>query len=114
MDLDKKLDVVESKSSGFKVRILDGEKEIGRAFLYLLYNDLHSRPFGFVEDVFLDSDYRGHNLGKDIMEKIVGTARENNCYKIIFTSRLAKERLHNYYEKQGFGKWGYEFRMDLD
>ncbi|HBX16020.1 MAG TPA: GNAT family N-acetyltransferase, partial [Candidatus Magasanikbacteria bacterium] len=36
---------------GIKFFIKDGKKEIGRAYLYILKNDLHKEPFGFLEDV---------------------------------------------------------------
>lgn len=29
--------------------------EVARAYLYLMYNDLHSEPFGLMEDVFATS-----------------------------------------------------------
>ncbi len=108
------LKVCEVKSSGFRVCVERGGEDVGHAFLYLMNNDIHKRPFGFVEDVFVDESYRGDGLGKELMNKIVDLARENNCYKMIFTSRFVKERLHSYYEKQGFTKHGFEFRIDFD
>ena len=29
-------------------------KVVGRAFLYVMTNDLHKRPFGLLEDVFVE------------------------------------------------------------
>lgn len=107
--------VKEKKCSGFKVCLIsDTGVEIGRAFLYTLFNDLHSKPFGFVEDVFIEKEFRGSGLSKDIVAKLKEVAKENGCYKIIFTSRYGKDRLHDYYEKQGFIKSGFSFRMDLE
>ncbi len=105
--------VSEKNCKGLKVSVMDNGKEVGRAYLYLMYNDLHKRPFGFVEDVFIDESFRGDGIGKDLMKQIVDLAKENNCYKMIFTSRFVKEKLHSYYERQGFTKHGFEFRIDF-
>ena len=46
--------------SGFRFAVHDDTdgREVGRAFLYVLRNDLHPEPFGFVEDVFVDASAR--------------------------------------------------------
>ena len=48
------LNVSEVKSSGFRVCVEKEGKDVGHAYLYVMKNDIHNRPFGFVEDVFLD------------------------------------------------------------
>jgi len=47
------------KEEGIKFFIEVDGKEIGRAFLYILYNDLHKKPFGLLEDVYINEDLRG-------------------------------------------------------
>ena len=43
---------------GIRVRIEDKGKDIAHAYVYILKNDLHERPFGFIEDVFVSEEYR--------------------------------------------------------
>lgn len=86
---------------------------VGRAFLYLLYNDLHEAPFGFVEDVFVDTQYRGQGIGKALVEAVIEEAKKEKCYKLICTSRHAKQKLHGWYQQLGFSEHGVEFRIDL-
>jgi GNAT superfamily N-acetyltransferase len=108
------LNISEVKSFGFRVSVEKNGKDVGHAYLYIMNNDIHSRPFGFVEDVFIDDVCRGSGLGKELMNKIVELAKEKNCYKMIFTSRYGKDKLHDYYENQGFTKHGFEFRINFN
>lgn len=88
-------------------------KIVGRAFLFLIYNDLHQKPYGLLEDVFVLEDYRGQGIGKELVKAVIAKAKELGCYKLIATSRFARERVHRLYENLGFQKWGYEFRIDF-
>lgn len=104
-------DVAQCAGKRFSLQI-DG-KEVARAYLYLLSNDLHQEPFGFLEDVFVDEDVRGRGLGKEIVEQIIKFAREVGCYKLIATSRTARPKVHHLYSSLGFFEQGKEFRMDF-
>ncbi len=104
---------VRIKSGGFKIKVLNDKREIGRLFLYVLFNDLHKRPFAIIEDVFVEEDFRHQGISKKLLTKAVKEARKAKCYKIIMWSRYAKPHVHNIYKKFGFKEWGKEFRMDL-
>jgi len=99
--------------SGIKIIAEYDGKKVGRAYLYLMKNDLHKRPFGFMEDVFVNEDYRGKGVGKRLVNEIIEKAKENDCYKLVCTSRYEREKVHKLYEKFGFKDYGKEFRMDL-
>lgn len=101
------------KGRGLKFSIRDGRKEIARAYLYILKNDLHQQPFGFLEDVFVEEKYRGQGLGTKLVKKALAVARRKNCYKLIATSRHSRKEVHKWYERLGFKNRGLEFRMDL-
>jgi GNAT superfamily N-acetyltransferase len=89
-------------------------REIAHAYLYLIKNDLHNEPYGLIEDVYVDENYRGQKLGSLLVEKIIEEAKTRDCYKIICTSRReGRENVHGWYEKLGLKKYGYEFRMNL-
>lgn len=107
--------IVEDKISNFGIKfILKNETNIiGRAYLYILYNDLHSEPFGFIEDVFIDEEFRGQGLGTKIINQIIKRAEELGCYKIIMTSRYSNEKVHKLYSQLGFEDRGKEFRLNL-
>ena len=98
---------------GVKLTFEDKGKEVGRAFLYVLRNDLHKRPFGLLEDVFVDENYRHMGLGSKLVLGVIAEAKKQKCYKLIATSRLSKPKLKDYYKKFGLNVWGREFRLDL-
>ena len=105
----KKEDV---KAEGIKYIIEDSGEKIGYAYLYLMKNEKHQRPFGLVEDVFIEEKYRGQGHGTKLLEEIMKDAKQK-CYKVIMTSRYSKPKVHALYEKLGFTDWGKEFRMDI-
>ncbi len=98
---------------GIKISEFDKGDEIARAFLYILKNDLHSKPFGFIEDIFVLEKYRKKGIGKKLVKEIIKTAKENNCYKIICTSRYSKDFIHKFYLDLGFIDHGKEFRLNI-
>jgi len=100
--------------NGIKFFIEQDGEEVARAFLYLLKNDLHEEPFGFMEDVFVDENYRSQGLGTKIVEELIKTAKEKKCYKLIATSRYARPKVHILYERLGFKDQGKEFRVNFD
>ena len=56
-----------------------------------------------LEDVVVDEEYRGNQLGKKLIELIVEKARESGAYKIIAD---CKPELLSFYSKNGFEKKG--------
>ena len=94
------------------VRRIDGI-EVGRAYLYILKNDLHEEPFGFMEDVFVDEALRGGGIGEALVERVIKEARKRGCYKLIATSRHERIKVHALYRRLGFKDHGHEFRIDL-
>lgn len=102
------------KSEAIKVVLEENGGEIGRGYIFFMFNELHNKPFAYIEDVFIEEKYRGQKLSKKIFDKIIELCKEKDCYKIVATSRFEREELHNYYEKLGFEKKSYGFRMDLE
>lgn len=88
-------------------------KEIARARLFILYNDLHDRPFGFLEDVFVYESARGQGIATTMCKRIIADARKRKCYKIVATSRYSRPHVHKIYESLGYRDHGKEFRIDL-
>lgn len=101
---------VASKGIRFSICAESGH-EIARAFLYILHNDLHKQPFGFMEDVFVDDRKRGLGLGTILVTAIIKMARQQNCYKLIATSRHTRPKVHELYKDLGFEDHGNEFRI---
>lgn len=99
--------------TGIRFAVKEDSQEIGRAFLYIMYNDLHQEPFGLIEDVFIDQEYRQKGIGKKLINKVIAAARKQGCYKIIATSRHTRPLVHDFYAKLGFEEHGGEYRINL-
>mgnify|MGYP001585860611 CR=1 FL=1 len=91
----------------------DDGHEIARGYLYVMKNDLHERPFGLMEDVFVSETERRQGYGKMIVKMIEDEARARDCYKLIATSRHARSQVHDLYKDLGFANFGLEFRKDF-
>lgn len=108
-----KVDRHERAAKGIRFSIRDSGREVGRAYLFVMTNDLHDAPFGLLEDVYVDESQRGNGLGTALVKEIVSAAREAGCYKLIATSRTSRPKVHELYERLGFEKHGVEFRMNF-
>ncbi|NQV12678.1 MAG: GNAT family N-acetyltransferase [Parcubacteria group bacterium] len=98
---------------GIKFYVEENGKEVGRAYLYVMTNDLHEEPFGFMEDVYVDESLRGQGTGTQLVEALLAEAKKIGCYKLIATSRYERERVHQLYGRLGFKDHGKEFRLDF-
>lgn len=104
---------INKTAKAIKLEIKDGKKEIGRAYLYIIKNNLHKKPYGLLEDLFIEEKYRGEGLGKILLLKVIAEAKKRKLYKLIGTSRTERKLVHKFYQKYGFKKYGFEFRIDL-
>lgn len=89
------------------------ENEIARASLVIIKNDLHAKPYGLLEDVWVDPLHRNKGNGKAMVSAIIERAKREECYKLIATSRFGRTNVHETYRKLGFLSLGFEFRMNL-
>ena len=89
----------QSNCNGVKFSVEDSGREVGRAYLYVITNDLHDTPYGLLEDVFVDPDYREQGLGTQLVQAIIKEASRQRCYKLIGTSRYDRPSVHAWYIK---------------
>lgn len=93
----------------------DTQVEAGRARLYVIKNDLHEKPYGLLEDVFVHEDFRSNGVARNLVESIVEKARYLDCYKIIASvDRTTNNHAYGLYMDIGFFNWCQEIRMDLN
>lgn len=92
---------------------VEGRRILATGMVFYIHVPVRGRSFAFVEGLVVDEAARGRGLGTAMLSEFVNLSRKRDCYKIIFTSGFDREDAHALYEKLGFKKWGYEFRMDL-
>ena len=49
-----------------------------------------------------------------MMDFAVARARDKRCYKMVLSSNAKRERAHAFYERLGFERHGYSFRLTLE
>ncbi len=109
MSIERKL----TSADGIRFSVTRNGTEVARAYLYLMQNDIHSEPFGLLEDVFVNEDVRGSGIGSEIVNEVIAIAKEKGCYKLIATSRDSRPKVHELYRNLGFEDHGREFRIDF-
>ncbi len=103
-------------AQGLRFSLTEKGKEVARAFLYLLTNEMHAKPFGFLEEVYVKEEQRGKGYGQLIVKAVIKEAKKRGCYKLISTSGHANARkaTTDFYQRLGFKDSGKEFRIELN
>lgn len=105
----------EITARGIRLSIGRNGVEVAHAYLYILTNDLHDHPFGFLEDVSVREEYQGKGIGNELVAAIIERAQVEGCYKLLATSRNdgSRQTVHDWYLRLGFRDYGTEFRMNF-
>lgn len=92
---------------------IEDDNVIGFLSLIIDYQLHHAEKVATIEELIVSSKYRSKGLGKKLLENAIQYARNNGCDVIELTSGFSRERAHRFYEKNGFTKGSYKFKMDL-
>lgn len=103
----------EKRDNAVRLSAVENGEELGAMYLYLIRNDSHKEPYGLLEDLLVKEEYRKKGTGSALVKEAIAEAKRLGCYKVLATSRMERENVHRLYEKLGFKKWGFEFRVDL-
>lgn len=86
---------------------------VGFISLVIDYQLHHAGKVATVEELIINDRFRNHGIGKMLLNEAINCARVNNCRIIELTSNFSRERSHKFYEKNGFNKESYKFKMNL-
>src|SRR3989338_1545153 len=78
----------------------DGKHIVGFGSLYVIAK--LSGKIGHIEDVVVDSAYRGQGLGEKVMRVLIKEARKQKIESLHLTSRSARVAANKLYQKLGF------------
>ena len=96
--------------------VIENGKVIATCYTVIIPNlTAKSRPICFVENVVTDVNHRKQGLARKVLEKAVETAKQNNCYKVILQSGIARKEAHRFYENFGFNgdsKKAFDLRLE--
>ena len=84
-------------------------KIIGAGSIFKI-EKLHNNPIGQIEDVIINSKYRGFGIGKIIIKKLIDIGiNELKCYKVILN---CLDKNIKFYEKCNFIVAGVEMKLN--
>jgi ribosomal protein S18 acetylase RimI-like enzyme len=94
------------------VAAMDGQI-VGSFALLIMDNLAHmGSPSAVVEDVVVQSKWRGQGVGSQMIRFAMGEAKKAKCYKLTLSCSINRERAHKFYESLGFEKHGYSFKIE--
>lgn len=88
--------------------IMDGEELITYAGVAVQTNLYHKRHL-YVFDLVSDNKFRNVGYGKMMLDYLEDYARTCMCENIVLSSGFAREKAHQFYDKNGFEKKSYVF-----
>lgn len=59
-------------------------------------------PYGLIENVVVDLEFRNEGYGKEIMRHALDRAWKLGCYKVMLQTGSKRESTHKFYESCGF------------
>jgi GNAT superfamily N-acetyltransferase len=92
---------------------VENDIEMGRAYLYVIFNDSADVVYGLLADVKVEEEYRSKGIGTKLVLQIIEEAKKQKCTWLFGTSRYSRPQVHKWYEKLGFKDHGKNFRMDF-
>ena len=85
------------EARGARISVSDNGVEVGRAYVYLMYIDLHDQPFALMENVYVHDSYRSKGVGGQLVKQVVELAQKANCYKLIAASDNSRFKVNEIY-----------------
>ncbi len=90
------------------------DEVIGSFALLIMDNLAHfGTPSAVVEDVVVSEKFQNLGIGQQMMLFAMQKAKEKGCYKMVLSSNLIRTDAHRFYERLGFEKHGFSFKIDL-
>lgn len=92
---------------------IDGEIA-GTLNLTVLPNLGHGgQPWAAIDNVAVAASQRSQGIGAELVAEAGRIAKEHNCYKIVLSSNLARERAHDFYRRLGWKQTHIGFSLEL-
>ena len=94
--------------SGSFLLVFSGRKPIGYVTYFFTFSSMGGKRGLWLDDLFLDADYRGQGIGKAIMAHLAQIALDQDCGRFELMVRDWNEPAIRFYEKLGahvFKEW---------
>ncbi len=102
-----------NRASEFAICYCQGKKIVGFAAGNIQNAFYRTGNLCYVGVLIIDSEYRGHGIGIELMDYIKNIAVKNNCKAIELESGFHRKKAHDFYENYGFKKTAFTFALEL-
>ncbi|OEK01490.1 hypothetical protein BFP97_08135 [Roseivirga sp. 4D4] len=95
------LDQMLANSEDFKALIIrDGDRAVGFATYYFGFSSWSGKHL-FLDDLYLETEYRKQGLGAQIMDQLESIAKDKGCKSMRWLVSRWNEPAINFYKKRG-------------
>ena len=95
-------EIMESRNLHLFVAEEEG-RIVSTCYLNLIPNlTRNAAPYGILENVVTDDDYRNRGFGKAVVQCALAFAWEAGCYKVMLQTGSRRESVHVFYRSCGF------------
>ncbi len=91
------------------------EAPVGFALYFPIFSTFRGRPGLFLEDLFVDPEYRGRGIGTALLEALAKVGRERGCIRLEWWVLKWNQPALEFYKRLGateVDEWGV-YRLDL-
>ena len=102
-----------ARAEGYRLFVLMEGDEPHGLIGWRLVNDLASGRSLYVDDLIVDERKRGRNHGQTLIGFARKSALDENCLAIRLSSAMRRKRAHAFYDREGFDRGGFAFKLNL-
>lgn len=81
-----------------------GDKAIGYAIFYYNFSTFVGKRGIYLEDIYVETEYRGQGIGGRLFRKVADTARIENCSRMEWVALDWNKPAIDFYESRGASK----------
>lgn len=103
-----------SDNNSYGILLIKDDKVVGVLIGRIINRLVKNKNILFIDDLIVDNNYRGNGIGNSLLKEAITYAKDNDCETVELTSYLSNTSSHRLYEKVGFSKKHYKFKLYLD
>ena len=92
---------------------VENNKVIGFGSLIIKNNLWQEGNLGHIDELVVDTDFRGRGVGRQLLSQLIQLAKERKCRRVELDTAFHRKEAHRFYEQQGFENRAYLFSMIL-
>jgi GNAT superfamily N-acetyltransferase len=78
-----------------------GDTPVGLALYFRTFSTFLGRPGIYLEDIFVEPEYRGRGIGKALLQRLARIAKEQNCGRMEWSVLTWNQPSIDFYHKLG-------------